>query len=185
MLRGEADIAIATEAIAEYPELRVAALLPVEPLRGGARRATRSPGVKPLTLEALAQYPIVTYDFAFAGRSLVEKAFEQRGLKPNVVLTAIDADVIKTYVELGLGVGIMATMAFDAKRDRGPARDRCRAPVRVEHHARGHQARRLPARLRLRFHRDCSPRTAASIVERAARRRKLRSTVKKPEFPGL
>jgi LysR family cys regulon transcriptional activator len=75
--------------------------------------------VKPLTLEAVAKYPIVTYDFAFANRSLVEKAFEQRGLKPKVVLTALDADVIKTYVELGLGVGIMAAMAFNARRDIG------------------------------------------------------------------
>jgi LysR family cys regulon transcriptional activator len=71
----------------------------------------------PLTLEALAEYPIVTYDFAFANRSLVQKAFESRGLKPNVVLTALDSDVIKTYVELGLGVGILAKMAFDPKRD--------------------------------------------------------------------
>jgi LysR family cys regulon transcriptional activator len=73
----------------------------------------------PLTLEALAQFPIVTYDFAFANRSLVQKAFEARGLQPNVVLTALDSDVIKTYVELGLGVGILAKMAFDPKRDRG------------------------------------------------------------------
>ena len=73
--------------------------------------------VSPLTLEALAQFPIVTYDFAFANRSLVQKAFEQRGLAPNIVLTALDSDVIKTYVELGLGVGILAKMAFDPKRD--------------------------------------------------------------------
>ncbi len=71
-----------------------------------------------LTLEALSKFPIVTYDFAFANRSLVQKAFEGRGLEPNVVLTALDADVIKTYVELGLGVGILAKMAFDPKRDR-------------------------------------------------------------------
>jgi LysR family cys regulon transcriptional activator len=74
---------------------------------------------KPLTLEALAQFPIVTYDFAFAGRSLINKAFEKRGLAPNIVLTALDSDVIKTYVELGLGIGILATMGFDARRDRG------------------------------------------------------------------
>ena len=55
---------------------------------------------------------------AFANRSLVQKAFEARGLEPNVVLTALDANVIKTYVELGLGVGILAKMAFDPKRDR-------------------------------------------------------------------
>jgi LysR family cys regulon transcriptional activator len=71
-----------------------------------------------LTLEKLAAYPIVTYDFAFANRSLVQKAFESRGLAPHVVLSAQDSDVIKTYVELGLGVGILARMAFDPKRDR-------------------------------------------------------------------
>jgi LysR family cys regulon transcriptional activator len=71
----------------------------------------------PLTLEALAEHPIVTYDFAFANRSLVQKAFENRGLAPNIVLTALDSDVIKTYVELGLGVGILAKMAFDPRRD--------------------------------------------------------------------
>ena len=118
VLRGEADFAVATEQIAEYPEL---VSLPcyqwnrcvVVPPRHPLARA------QPLTLEAIAKYPIVTYDFAFANRSLVEKAFEQRGLAPKVVLTALDADVIKTYVELGMGVGIMASMAFDARRDRG------------------------------------------------------------------
>jgi LysR family cys regulon transcriptional activator len=118
VLRGEADFAIATEQIAQFPELvslpcyqwnRCVVVPPRHPL---AR-------LKSLTLEDVAKHPIVTYDFAFANRSLVEKAFEQRGLAPKVVLTALDADVIKTYVELGLGVGIMAKMAFDAKRDRG------------------------------------------------------------------
>ncbi|HJS38576.1 MAG TPA: HTH-type transcriptional regulator CysB [Burkholderiales bacterium] len=118
VLRGEADFAVATEQIADYPELvslpcyqwnRCVVVPAGHPL---AR-------VKPLTLEAVARYPIVTYDFAFANRSLVEKAFAQRGLTPKVVLTALDADVIKTYVELGLGVGIMAAMAFNAKRDAG------------------------------------------------------------------
>jgi len=115
---GEADFAIATEAIAEYPEL---VSLPcyrwnrcvVVPPEHALLKA------KPLTLEALAQFPIVTYDFAFAGRSLINKAFEKRGLAPNIVLTALDSDVIKTYVELGLGIGILATMGFDARRDRG------------------------------------------------------------------
>jgi len=117
VLAGEADFCIATEAIALYPDL---VSLPcyqwnrsvvVPPKHALLKK-------KPLTLEALAEHPIVTYDFAFANRSLVEKAFEARGLAPNIVLTALDADVIKTYVELGLGVGILASMAFDAKRDR-------------------------------------------------------------------
>jgi LysR family cys regulon transcriptional activator len=73
--------------------------------------------VRPLTLDALAAYPIVTYDFAFTGRSEMNAAFTARGLEPNVVLTALDADVIKTYVEMGMGVGIIASMAFDAGKD--------------------------------------------------------------------
>ena len=118
VLAGEADLAIATESIAEYSELvslpcyqwnRCVVVPPAHPLLK----------LRPLTLEAIAQYPVVTYDFAFAGRSAINKAFEKRGLAPNVVLTALDSDVIKTYVELGLGIGIMANMGFDAKRDRG------------------------------------------------------------------
>ena len=61
--------------------------------------------VQPLTLEALARYPIVTYDFTFTGRSQINAAFDAEGLAPNVVLTALDSDVIKTYVEMGMGVG--------------------------------------------------------------------------------
>jgi LysR family cys regulon transcriptional activator len=117
VLAGEADIAIATEAISEYAELvslpcyqwnRCVVVPPDHPLLDA----------HPLTLEAVTRHPIITYDFAFAGRSLVNKAFEIRGLTPNIVLSALDADVIKTYVELGLGIGIMAKMAFDADRDR-------------------------------------------------------------------
>ena len=117
VLSGEADLCVATEAIAEYPEL---VSMPVYQWNRCVVVPPKHPLLKalPLTLEKLAQYPIVTYDFAFANRSLVEKAFETRGLQANVVLTALDSDVIKTYVELGLGIGILAKMAFDAKRDR-------------------------------------------------------------------
>ena len=117
VLSGEADLCVATEAIAEYPEL---VSMPVYQWNRCVVVPPKHPLLKasPLTLEKLAQYPIVTYDFAFANRSLVEKAFESRGLQANVVLTALDSDVIKTYVELGLGIGILAKMAFDPKRDR-------------------------------------------------------------------
>jgi len=118
VLAGEADLCVATEAIALYPEI---ISMPVYQWNRSVVVPAKHPLLRksPLTLEALAEYPIVTYDFAFANRSLVQKAFEARGLKPNVVLTALDSDVIKTYVELGLGVGILATMAFDPKRDAG------------------------------------------------------------------
>lgn len=115
---GEADIGIATEALSSFEDLVVM------PCYRWNRCVVALPGHPilaepfPLSLETLAGYPIITYDFAFSGRSLINKAFEQRGLTPNVVLTALDADVIKTYVELGLGIGLLANMAFDAERDR-------------------------------------------------------------------
>ena len=73
--------------------------------------------VHPLTLEALVRYPIVTYHAAFTGRTKIDAAFEAKGLEPNVVLTALDSDVIKTYVELGFGVGIVSMLAYDPERD--------------------------------------------------------------------
>src|SRR5690349_22615246 len=115
VLTGEADMGVATEMISLYPEL---VSLPVYQWNRCVVVPPKHPLLKaPLTLEKLAEHPIVTYDFAFANRSLIQKAFETRGLKPHVVLSAQDSDVIKTYVELGLGVGILAKMAFDAKRD--------------------------------------------------------------------
>jgi LysR family transcriptional regulator, cys regulon transcriptional activator len=114
---GEADIAIATEAIEHFHELimlpcyqwnRCVVVPPKHPLLK----------LKKLTLEVISQYPIITYDFAFTGRSKINKAFESVGLTPNVVLTAIDSDIIKTYVELELGIGILAKMAFDPMRDK-------------------------------------------------------------------
>ena len=106
---------VATEMISQYTEL---VSLPVYQWNRCVVVPPKHPLLKaPLTLERLAEYPIVTYDFAFANRSLVQKAFESRNLKPHVVLSAQDSDVIKTYVELGLGGGILAKMAFDARRD--------------------------------------------------------------------
>jgi len=70
-----------------------------------------------ITLKDLTQFPIVTYDFSYAGYSVVNDAFLAEGLTPNIVITAIDADVIKTYVELGLGIGLLAEMAFEPNRD--------------------------------------------------------------------
>ncbi len=118
VLAGEADLAIATEAIAEQDDL---VMLPCYQWN---RCVIAPPGhpilkAKPLTLEAIAKYPIVTYDFAFTGRSQINKAFAGRGLAPNVVLTALDADIIKTYVALGLGIGIVAYMAYDPTADKG------------------------------------------------------------------
>jgi LysR family cys regulon transcriptional activator len=117
LLSGEADIGIATEALDQYEQL---VTLP-------CYRWTHSIVVPPdhplldgqaLTLERLARYPMVTYDDGFTGRSHIDQAFDQAGIKPSIVLSAMDADVIKTYVELGLGVGVVASIAFDPDRDR-------------------------------------------------------------------
>lgn len=118
VMKGEADFGIATEAISQYPDL---VSLPCYQWNRCVVVPDGHPllAVKPLTLEAIARHPVVTYDFSFTGRSVINRAFEKRGLTPNVVLTALDSDVIKTYVELGLGVGILAQMGFDPKRDRG------------------------------------------------------------------
>lgn len=72
---------------------------------------------KALTLDAVARFPLVTYEFAFEPDSPIRRAFDARGLKPTIALTSVDADVIKHYVELGVGVGIIAQMAFDPERD--------------------------------------------------------------------
>ena len=113
---GEVDLGIATEALTEYAEL---VTLPCYDWNRVVLTPKGHPlaGAKPLTLEAIARYPVVTYDFAFTGRSQASAAFAAKGLSPNVVLTALDADVIKTYVSLGMGVGIVAKMAFDPVRD--------------------------------------------------------------------
>ena len=114
--RGDADLGIATEALAMNPDL---VTLPCYRWNRCVLVPRDHPLAKnkPLTLPALARYPIITYDFTFTGRSQINAAFDSAGLVPNVVLTALDSDVIKTYVEMGLGVGIIAKMAWDPVRD--------------------------------------------------------------------
>ena len=73
--------------------------------------------IERLSLEELAKHPLITYTFGFTGRSQLDAAFERAGLHPQLALTAVDADVIKTYVRLGLGVGIVAHMAYDPQTD--------------------------------------------------------------------
>ncbi len=116
VLSGDADIAIATESLDRYPGLLAlpgyswshSVVVPRDhPLAAEAR----------LTLEAIAAWPIITYDIAFSGRTHIDEAFHARGLAPQIALTAIDSDVIKTYAGLGLGVGIVASMAYDPARD--------------------------------------------------------------------
>ncbi|MDD5383588.1 MAG: HTH-type transcriptional regulator CysB [Gallionella sp.] len=117
VLNGEADIAIATESLSLYDDL---VTLPCYEWHHCVVVPPKHPLLdeKKLTLAKIAQYPIITYDFAFSGRGKINEAFEKAGIEPNIALTAIDADVIKTYVELGLGIGILAQIAFIPERDR-------------------------------------------------------------------
>ncbi|RQO71153.1 transcriptional regulator [Aquitalea sp. FJL05] len=112
---GDADIGIATEAVAEVPEL-------VSFPYYGWYHSVIAPPHHPLhqqtlSLETLAEYPIVTYHQGFTGRAQIDRAFARAGLVPDIVMSALDADVIKTYVELELAVGIVASMAVDPVRD--------------------------------------------------------------------
>lgn len=116
LVDGRADIGIATEALGDIPELASfpyyswhhAVIVPVDhPLSK----------LDKLTLADLAAWPIVTYHEGFTGRASIDRAFTHAGIEPDVVMSALDADVIKSYVELGLGIGIVAAMAFNAERD--------------------------------------------------------------------
>jgi LysR family cys regulon transcriptional activator len=117
LLSGEADLGVATEALALYPQLVTL------PCYRWTHSIVVPPGhplldhKEPVTLRQLIEYPIITYNAGFTGRSHIDDAFAREGLHPNVVLTAMDADVIKTYVELGMGVGIIASIALDPERD--------------------------------------------------------------------
>lgn len=113
---GEADFAIATEAIHHFDQL---VMLPCYQWNRCVLVPPKHPlaAVKKLTLKQLSEHPLITYTFGFTGRSKLDQAFAGAGLKPDVVLTAVDADVIKTYVRAGMGIGIIANMAWDARTD--------------------------------------------------------------------
>ena len=117
ILNGEADVGIATESISLNDKIfcipcyswnRCLVMPKDHPLLR----------VKDINLNHLATYPMITYDYAFTGSTIVSKVFKEANIQPNIMLTAIDADVIKTYVSLNLGVGLIAEMAFDENKDK-------------------------------------------------------------------
>lgn len=116
LLSGEADIGVATEALSDVTRLDSfpyyswyhAVIIPSgHPLENE----------KQLTLQELAKYPIVTYHEGLTGRAKIDQSFADAGITPDIVMSALDADVIKTYVELGMGIGIIASMAFNSVKD--------------------------------------------------------------------
>ena len=116
LLKGDTDIGLATDTMENtaglvtfpYYSWEHAVIVPAgHPLEA----------VTPLTLDDVAEWPIVTYDEGLTGRTRIDGAFARAGVVPDIAISALDADVIKSYVELGLGVGIIAAMAFEAERD--------------------------------------------------------------------
>ncbi len=167
---GEADIGIATEGLdsnvsfVSFPfyEWHHAVVVPVaHPL------AEQAAAGRALTLEALAEQPLITYHEGYTGRGRIDARFAEAGLVPDIVMSALDADVIKTYVEIGLGVGILASMAFDDVRDAGLRkidashlfdRNATRIAVRRGHYLRGYA---------YRFLEECSPALTSATVRGA------------------
>lgn len=167
---GEADLGIATEALdggsapmgnfASFPFYDWHHLVVV--LDGHALTKLTK-----LTLQALAEHPLITYHAGYTGRPRIDASFKEVGLVPDVVMSALDADVVKTYVEVGLGVGIIASMAFDAARDAGLTSidashlfppNTTRIAVRRGHYLRGYA---------YRFIEECSPALTQAVVKGA------------------
>lgn len=167
LLAGEADIGIATEALADVPNIasfawydwRHSLVVP----QGHALALQPS-----VSLIELADYPLITYHEGFTGRARIDRAFADAGLVPDIVMSALDADVIKTYVELDLGVGIVASVAFHPKKDEGLVR--LDGPAEFATHTtriairRGHYLRGFA----YRFMELCSPGINEAIVSEAA-----------------
>ena len=116
IINGEADVGIATESINLSEDILT---IPCYQWNRCIVMPKNHPltEVRKITLEDLAAYPMITYDYAFTGSTIVSEVFKNANIEPNIMLTAIDADVIKTYVSLNMGIGLIAEMAFDASTD--------------------------------------------------------------------
>ena len=121
VLHEQADMALATESLALTPGLVTMPVYSWEHTvvirRDHPLGDLTSSEARNLTLAQLAAYPIVTYDRAFTGRTTIDEVFSSQGMHPDIVLEAIDADVIKTHVDVGMGIGIIAGVAYDPRRD--------------------------------------------------------------------
>jgi len=116
IINGEADVGIATESINLSEDILT---IPCYQWNRCIVMPKNHPltEVRKITLEDLAAYPMITYDYAFTGSTIVSEVFKNANIEPNIMLTAIDADVIKTYVSLNMGIGLIAEMAFDVSTD--------------------------------------------------------------------
>ena len=166
---GEADIGIATESLDAGQASAIFASFPFYDWHHRVIVPEGHPlaAVPRLTLEDLAAHPLITYHAGYTGRPRIDASFAAAGLTPDVVMSALDADVVKTYVEVGLGVGIIASMAFDPVRDTGLVSidaahlfepNTTRIAVRRGHYLRGYA---------YRFIAECSPALTAEVVKGA------------------
>lgn len=116
ILKGEADVGIATESIGLNENI---CIIPCYQWNRCVVMPKDHPLTKviQITLKDLASYPMITYDYAFTGSTIVSEVFKKAKIEPKITLTAIDADVIKTYVSLNMGIGLIAEMAYDLNKD--------------------------------------------------------------------
>lgn len=167
LLAGEADIGVATETLGDVPEL---ASFPYYRWHHAVIVTEGHPllAVGKLTLQQIADYPIVTYHEGFTGRSVIERSFKDAGIKADIVLSALDADVIKSYVMLGMGIGIVASVSVDEHRDPGIRKLDC-SHLFAENTSRiavrkGHLLRRYA----YQFIEMCSPKLSEEFVRSVA-----------------
>jgi len=165
LLEGETDIGLATDTMENtaglvtfpYYTWEHAIIVPAgHPLE----RAS------PLTLEDVAEWPIITYDEGLTGRTRIDDAFAREGIVPDIAISALDADVIKSYVELGLGVGIIAAMAFDSERDTKLRRLACSHLFDSNTSSLGVRRGRYLRGYVYRFIELCSPALTEAVVRR-------------------
>lgn len=114
----QADVGIATEALSRHPQLLTLACYTWTHLVVVPQGHPLDDG-RPLSLARLARHPLITYELGYTGRGHIDQAFHQAGIRPQMAIEATDADVIKTYVGLGLGVGIIAAIAYQPEKDSG------------------------------------------------------------------
>ncbi len=164
LLEGDADIAIATDTLDDHPGIIAfpyhtwdhAVVVP---------RGHPLSKEKYLTLAAIAEWPIITYDDGLTGRQRIDEAFEAAGLTPDISITALDADVIKAYAELGMGIGIIASVAYDHDRDRKLVKLNAPGAFRPSTSSIAVRRGRLLRRYAYRFIEHCNP----DITERSIR----------------
>lgn len=169
IIEGEADLGVATDTLEQHPGILAfpyftwehAVVVPQShPLAGQER----------LTLENIAAYPLITYDEGLTGRARIDAAFEAVGIAPDFAMSALDSDVIKTYVEHGLGVGIIASMAYDGEGDRGLALVRCDGLFRPSTSSIAVRQGRPLRKYVYGFIELCSPALTESLVRKAQSR---------------